>query len=165
VVCRAGSAACGHGVRELTSLRDGIDAIRRDIQRFRQQSGASEIVIVDVSPTAAIPDDSDAHRDLECLERALDGRDVSITPNMLYFYAACKERCGFVNFTPNPTETPALVTLARKARIPFAGRDGKTGQTSATRSLRRSRSRATSPNPSRSCLCSACSRSRASTRR
>jgi myo-inositol-1-phosphate synthase len=129
VLCEAGAPICAHGRREHKTLRHAVEAIRGDIHAFREASGARDIVIVDVTPTAPAPHPSAAHDDLGRFEAALEGHDISITPNMLYFYAACQERCPYVNFTPNPTEVPSLARLAVERRVPYAGRDGKTGQT------------------------------------
>ncbi len=127
--CEAGVPICGHGVRSHASLRAATEAIRSDIRAFREATRASEIVLVDITPTTPAPPSGPAHLSLEAFERAIDGRDPSVTANMLYFYAACEEGCGFVNFTPNSAEVPSLAELALKRGIPTAGRDGKTGQT------------------------------------
>ena len=49
---------------------------------------------------------------------------------MLYAYAAIKNGCHYINFTPSLTaEVPALIDMAVQAKVGLAGRDGKTGQT------------------------------------
>lgn len=112
-----------------SNLRAAADAIRSDIQAFRKSAGVSRVVIVDLSPTRPLPSESPAHKSLDKFEAALQGLDASITSNMLYMYAALMEGCPFVNFTPNVVEVEAMRELAAKMRVPFAGRDGKTGQT------------------------------------
>jgi myo-inositol-1-phosphate synthase len=49
---------------------------------------------------------------------------------MLYAYAALNSGVPFVNGAPNLTvDTPAMVELAKKHKLPIAGKDFKTGQT------------------------------------
>jgi myo-inositol-1-phosphate synthase len=49
---------------------------------------------------------------------------------VLYAYAALRERCGFVNFTPSAQAlSPAIAELAKQLRLPYCGSDGKTGET------------------------------------
>jgi myo-inositol-1-phosphate synthase len=49
---------------------------------------------------------------------------------MIYAYAALMEGVPFANGAPNLTvDVPALQQLARKRRVPIAGKDFKTGQT------------------------------------
>jgi myo-inositol-1-phosphate synthase len=63
-------------------------------------------------------------------ERALDEDDPSISPSMMYAYAAITEGLPFANAAPNLcVDTPALQELAREHHVPLAGKDLKTGQT------------------------------------
>jgi myo-inositol-1-phosphate synthase len=48
---------------------------------------------------------------------------------MRYFYAANKLGIPSCNFTPSLTNIPALAAQAERTKTPYAGMDGKTGQT------------------------------------
>ena len=48
---------------------------------------------------------------------------------MRYFYVANKLKAPYCNFTPSLTNVPALDSHANELGNPFAGMDGKTGQT------------------------------------
>ncbi|GAB3942924.1 hypothetical protein GCM10027614_30800 [Micromonospora vulcania] len=53
-----------------------------------------------------------------------------LPPSSLYGYAALLAGCPYVDFTPSiGLRLPALTTLAQEARLPYAGHDGKTGET------------------------------------
>lgn len=53
-----------------------------------------------------------------------------LPPSSLYAAAALRAGAPYVNFTPSTgLHHPALADLAAASRLPFAGRDGKTGQT------------------------------------
>jgi myo-inositol-1-phosphate synthase len=110
------------------------DVARRlaaDITSFRERHGLARVVVVNVSstepPVAAQPE----HADLAALERALaDPRRTVLPPSSLAAYAALSAGCPFVDFTPSTgIALPALDELALRERLPYAGRDGKTGET------------------------------------
>ena len=71
----------------------------RDLERFRRRHRLERVVVLNLTPTAA-------H-----------------AASKLYAAAANRAGCGFVNFTPNQCNESRLTA------IPYAGRDGKTGQT------------------------------------
>src|SRR6185312_10270416 len=51
-------------------------------------------------------------------------------PSALYAYAAFTAGCPYVDFTPSTgARLPALAQLAARAGLPYAGHDGKTGET------------------------------------
>jgi myo-inositol-1-phosphate synthase len=129
VLYSGGVAKGAWGERKFKTPRAATNAIRDDIKAFRNANGLKRVVIVDLTPTTPIPPDSPAHHSLKHFEEGLDSGDVAITANMLYFYSACKEGCSYVNFTPNQVEVDSLRSLAAECKTPFAGRDGKTGQT------------------------------------
>ncbi|MFD0416492.1 inositol-3-phosphate synthase [Streptomyces sp. NPDC127108] len=53
-----------------------------------------------------------------------------LPPSSLYAAAALRAGAPYVNFTPSTgLHHPALTDLAAASRLPYAGRDGKTGQT------------------------------------
>ena len=106
-----------------------MNVIRANIKEFKETNGLKTVVLVDLTPTTPIPADNVTHHSLKHFEDALEKGDSSISANMLYFYAACREGCPYVNFTPNLVEIDSLRALAVECKVPFAGRDGKTGQT------------------------------------
>ena len=70
------------------------------------------------------------HQTLAAFEKGLLDDDPSISPSMLYAWAALKEGIPFANGAPNLTvDIPALNELSRKMNAPICGKDFKTGQT------------------------------------
>ncbi|WXB19943.1 inositol-3-phosphate synthase [Pendulispora albinea] len=114
-------------VRKASS--EGVLQLRQNIRAFREATGVSRVVVVDLTPTAPTIPISETHTSLERFEAAIEEKSPAISPGMLYFYAALQENAPYVNFTPNVNEIPALAELASKKGVPFAGRDGKSGQT------------------------------------
>ncbi|MDT7847812.1 inositol-3-phosphate synthase [Streptomyces justiciae] len=89
-----------------------IAAFAADIQDFVRRCGLTRAVVVNVASTEPAP----------------AGR--ALPPSSLYAAAALRAGCPYVNFTPSTgLHHPALASLAAASGLPYAGRDGKTGQT------------------------------------
>ncbi|MFG3320024.1 inositol-3-phosphate synthase [Streptomyces sp. NPDC048171] len=89
-----------------------IDAFASDIRDFVRRQDLAGAVVVNVASTEPAPTDD------------------SLPPSSLYAAAALRAGCPYVNFTPSTgLHHPALAGLAESSGLPYAGRDGKTGQT------------------------------------
>ncbi|MFI5808299.1 inositol-3-phosphate synthase [Streptomyces sp. NPDC051561] len=90
-----------------------IEGFAADIADFRARRTLARVVVVNVSSTEPVPPD-----------------DHVLAPSSLYAAAAIRAGCPYVNFTPSTgMNSPALATELAASGIPYAGRDGKTGQT------------------------------------
>ncbi|MEU6040173.1 inositol-3-phosphate synthase [Actinomadura sp. NPDC047616] len=113
--------------------RDPAGTLRRltdDIRAFRDRHALDRVVVVNVTatepPTAPRPE----HATLAALRRAIDGGTMVLPASACYAYAAFEAGCGHVDFTPSVgARLPALAELARERAVPYAGNDGKTGET------------------------------------
>lgn len=108
------------------------DAARRlaaDITDFRARHDLARVVVVNVASTE--PPMEVAHDSVAALEEALAvPGNIVLPPSSLVAYAAFQAGCGFVDFTPSTgVALPALDELAQSQALPYAGRDGKTGET------------------------------------
>jgi myo-inositol-1-phosphate synthase len=122
-------------------IRDGIhpgeesqlDACRRvesDLRSFRETHCLARVVVVDVSSTEPPGADHPELESLAALEAALDRGEAPLSTSSVYAYAAFRAGCPVVAFTPSPGPKPAaLRELAERHRVPWAGCDGKTGET------------------------------------
>jgi len=119
----------GNHVLTAPSFRAEIAAIQRNIEVFKEAHRISRVVMVNLGSTEAYLDPSPVHESLDAFEHGLDRDDPAITPAMRYFYAANQAGAAYCNFTPSLTHVPALAEHATMLRTPFAGMDGKTGQT------------------------------------
>jgi myo-inositol-1-phosphate synthase len=107
-----------------------LEAIRTDINRFRDEKRVDRVVMIWCASTEVFIEPGPAHLDLEAFERAIDANDPSISPSMLYAYAALLERVPFANGAPNLTvDAPVLRRFATEHGIAVSGKDFKTGQT------------------------------------
>ncbi|MFE6894377.1 inositol-3-phosphate synthase [Streptomyces sp. NPDC057694] len=91
-----------------------IAAFAADIEDFTRRAGLARTVVVNVASTEPAP-----------------AKDADRLPaSSLYAAAALRAGCAYVNFTPSTgIRHPALAAAAAAAGVPYAGRDGKTGQT------------------------------------
>jgi len=101
-----------------------------DLRDFRERHGLAQVVVVNVSTTEPVAAPHPAHADLATLEEALRGAEPVLPPSALVAYAAFRAGCAFIDFTPSTgARLPALAELADAAGVPYAGNDGKTGET------------------------------------
>ena len=105
-------------------------AIAADLVAFRHRHGLDRVVVIDVATTEPAPAPHPAHADLPALRRAIAEPGTVLPASALAAYAAFTAGCPFVDFTPSTgARLPALDTLARQQGVPYAGNDGKTGET------------------------------------
>ncbi|MFJ3669265.1 inositol-3-phosphate synthase [Streptomyces sp. NPDC090106] len=89
-----------------------IAAFAADIDDFVRRNGLARAVVVNVASTEPAPTGD------------------ALPPSSLYAAAALRAGCPYVNFTPSAgLHHPALAASAEASGLPYAGRDGKTGQT------------------------------------
>jgi myo-inositol-1-phosphate synthase len=119
----------GDNVVHTSGFREEIALLERDLEGFKKAHGLDRVVMVNLASTERFLDTQPVHCDLRTFEAGLDASDPAITPAMRYFYAANRLRIPYCNFTPSLTNVPALEEHANETGNPFAGMDGKTGQT------------------------------------
>jgi myo-inositol-1-phosphate synthase len=119
----------GENVIRAGSFREEVAILERNLETFKKEQGLDRVVMVNLASTERFLDEQPAHNDLRSFEAGLDANDPAITPAMRYFYAANRLRIPYCNFTPSLTNVPALAQQAVETGNPFAGMDGKTGQT------------------------------------
>ncbi|MFI1293461.1 inositol-3-phosphate synthase [Streptomyces sp. NPDC020792] len=89
-----------------------IDALADDIRDFTRGHNLARTVVVNVASTEPAPE------------------GTALPASSLYAAAALRAGCPYVNFTPSTgLHHSALAAEAEAAALPYAGRDGKTGQT------------------------------------
>jgi myo-inositol-1-phosphate synthase len=114
---------------EATSYRQELAVLRRDIEDFKRARGIERVVMVNLASTEAYLEPDPVHASRAAFEAGLDRNAPAISPAMRYFYAAASLGIPYCNFTPSYTNVPALAELAARTQTPYAGMDGKTGQT------------------------------------
>jgi myo-inositol-1-phosphate synthase len=111
--------------------RGVIERLQRDIGDFARRNRLDQVVVVNVASTEPAAELRSEFGSLERLQAALGrSNDDHVPVSSLYAYAAIDAGFPYVNFTPSTgAAMPALEQLAEQRDVPFAGRDGKTGET------------------------------------
>jgi myo-inositol-1-phosphate synthase len=105
-------------------------ALVTDLFSFRDRYALDRVVVVNVSSTEPVAPPHPAHGSLSSLTQALAGPSPVLPSSSLYAYAAFRAGCPYVDFTPSTgARLPALRELAGESGLPYAGHDGKTGET------------------------------------
>jgi myo-inositol-1-phosphate synthase len=123
------SKLSGENVVRASGHREEIAILSRNLEAFRKAANLDRIVVVNLASTENFLEVQPVHGSLRAFEAGLDANDPSITPAMRYFYVANAQHAPYCNFTPSLTNVPALAEHANLMGNPFAGMDGKTGQT------------------------------------
>ena len=109
---------------------DLADQLMDDIMRFKKENQLERLVMVWCGSTETYIKASKVHSTIETFESGLKDNHPDIAPSMIYAYAAIRCSIPYANGAPNlSVDIPALIDLARKKRVPIAGKDFKTGQT------------------------------------
>ncbi|MEV4469091.1 MULTISPECIES: inositol-3-phosphate synthase [Nonomuraea] len=111
--------------------RTAVEQVAAHLAGFRHRNGLDTVVVVNVSSTEApLPYELPQHTTLDALRHALGTDTAELPPSSLYAMAAFTAGCPYVDFTPSTgARLPALAELAEERRVPYAGHDGKTGET------------------------------------
>jgi myo-inositol-1-phosphate synthase len=119
----------GSHVVKAKNHREEIAILEANLESFRKAHNLDRVVMVNLASTETFIEVQPVHRDLRAFEAGLDASDAAISPAMRYFYAANKLQIPYCNFTPSLTNVAALEAHAMEKGNPYAGMDGKTGQT------------------------------------
>jgi myo-inositol-1-phosphate synthase len=120
----------GTYVKTGKSKMDLAEQLRKDIQKFKMKNDLERLVMIWCGSTEIYLESSEVYESIAGFEKGLTDNDPSISPSMIYAYAALSEKVPYANGAPHFTiDIPALEELARRNRVPICGKDFKTGQT------------------------------------
>lgn len=120
----------GKHLKKGKTKMDLAEQLIDDIKTFKKKSGVDRLVMVWCGSTEVFIQASEVHRTIKSFEQGLKDSHPGIPPSMIYAYAAIKCGVPYANGAPNlSADVPALEKLAKKHKVPIAGKDFKTGQT------------------------------------
>jgi myo-inositol-1-phosphate synthase len=120
----------GEHIKPTSSKRAMLNALREDINRFREEKQVDRVVMIWCASTEIFIEPGPAHMNLDAFEAAIDANDETVSPAQLYAYAALLEGVPFANGAPNlAVDAPVLRQFAVDHNVPISGKDFKTGQT------------------------------------
>ncbi len=120
----------GPNIKGLATKWEEALALMDDIEGFIHAQRCDRAVAVWCASTERYSKLAAVHESLDAFERGLRESHPGISPSMIYAYALLRQGVPIANGAPNLTlDVPALVELAEREKVPFAGKDFKTGQT------------------------------------
>ncbi|MBT8399945.1 MAG: inositol-3-phosphate synthase [Rhodothermia bacterium] len=120
----------GPNVKKAANKKELAEALRDDIRKRLEETGASRAVMIWCGSTEIYLRPAACHESIEAFEKGLVENDPAISPSQLYAYAAIMEGVPYANGAPNlSADCTALEELAVERGVPIAGKDFKTGQT------------------------------------
>ncbi|MFQ5786638.1 MAG: inositol-3-phosphate synthase [Thermodesulfobacteriota bacterium] len=120
----------GNNVKKGKTKMDLAEKLVDDISSFKKGHKLDRLVMVWCGSTETYIEASEVHKSIKNFEMGLKDNHPEIAPSMIYAYAAIKSGVPYANGAPNlSADIPALVDLAKKKKVPIAGKDFKTGQT------------------------------------
>jgi myo-inositol-1-phosphate synthase len=125
---RAGPEPGGSGLPDRP--RDAVIRAADDIATFRRRHRLDTVVVVNLTSTEPVSPDCPPDLTDAALDARLDDPAAAVPAGVLAACAALDAGCPFVDFTPSvATLMPAIEDRAARQGLPYAGRDGKTGET------------------------------------
>lgn len=120
----------GRYTKKAKTKMDLANMLIDDIKNFKKDNNLERMVMVWCGSTEIYLQKSKVHKSIKSFEDGLKNNDKNIAPSMIYAYAAIKCGIPYANGAPNlSADIPALNALAKKNKVPIAGKDFKTGQT------------------------------------
>ncbi len=113
------------------TAEQAVARLTEDLLRFRKRHRLEHVVVINLSSSEPRPKVRSIPRDAASLRKAMRRRSGSpVPPSALYALAAVEAGCAYVNFTPSVgIDLPVLRRHAEARGVPYAGNDGKTGET------------------------------------
>jgi myo-inositol-1-phosphate synthase len=108
-----------------------LTRIEERLARFRSDHNLERLIVVNLCSTEPhFPETADFDTPEKLMKALASACGGFCTGTLLGALAALRQGCAYINFTPSQaSELPALRKIARDAKLPHAGKDGKTGET------------------------------------
>lgn len=120
----------GSHVKKGKTKADLVEQLRDDIKSFMRLHECARAVCIWCGSTEIYQEPTAVHASVRAFEQGLRDNDAAISSSQIYAWACIQEGVPFANGAPNLTvDFPAAWELARRRRVPIAGKDFKTGQT------------------------------------
>ncbi len=101
-----------------------------DIKNFKKENKLDRLIMIWCGSTEIYIKPSKVHSTIQNFEEGLRDNHPEIAPSMIYAYAAIQCGVPYANGAPNlSADIPALIQMAKRKKVPIAGKDFKTGQT------------------------------------
>jgi len=109
---------------------DRLEIFKNRLRSFKTANNVDDLIILNLASTE-VPTEQDLPwtKNQNALEQALKDPSSDIPDSVLWALVAIQEQVPHINFTPSTSlQVPSLQEMAKDV-IPYAGNDGKTGET------------------------------------
>lgn len=123
--------ADGDNLDNQNSLKELIEIIKNEINRFKEKNGLEYVIVINCASTEQYMEFDEKNSTLEGIRKAIFENLKELYPaSVIYAWAAIDAGCPYINFTPSiGASLKGLKELAIERKVPIAGNDGKTGET------------------------------------
>jgi len=116
--------------KDCVSLGEATEQVREDMRTFKSEHGFDRAAMIHCASIRGLRSAPEGALRPRRVRGGAGASDPSISPAMVYSYAALQEGVPYANGAPSlAVDVPALVDLADDRGVPVAGKDSKTGQT------------------------------------
>lgn len=107
-----------------------LEQIRMDIQDFKQKNCLDKVIVLWTANTERFCDVQDGLNDTaENLLNSIARNEEEVSPSTIFAVASILEKCSYINGSPQNTNVPGVIDLAKKYGTFLGGDDFKSGQT------------------------------------
>ncbi|CAH3030266.1 unnamed protein product [Porites evermanni] len=107
-----------------------LEQIRMDIQDFKQKNYLDKVIVLWTANTERFCDVQDGLNDTaENLLNSIARNEEEVSPSTIFAVASILEKCSYINGSPQNTNVPGVIDLAKKYGTFLGGDDFKSGQT------------------------------------
>lgn len=112
------------------SKQEMMEQIREDIRDFKQKNNLDKVIVLWTANTERFCDVSEGLNDTaENLLKSIAKNEEEVSPSTIFAVASILEKCSYINGSPQNTNVPGVVELAKKHGTFIGGDDFKSGQT------------------------------------
>lgn len=107
-----------------------MQQIRMDIRDFKEKNNLDKVIILWTANTERFCDVSEGLNDTaENLLNSIARNEEEVSPSTIFAVSSILEKCSYINGSPQNTNVPGVIDLAKKHGTFIGGDDFKSGQT------------------------------------
>ncbi|XP_068729896.1 inositol-3-phosphate synthase-like isoform X2 [Montipora capricornis] len=107
-----------------------LEQIRRDIRDFKKKNSLDKVIVLWTANTERFCDQTEGLNDTaENLLQSIARNENEVSPSTIFAVASILEKCSYINGSPQNTNVPGVIALAKKHGTFVGGDDFKSGQT------------------------------------
>lgn len=107
-----------------------MEQIRMDIRDFKKKNSLDKVIVLWTANTERFCDQTKGLNDTaDNLLQSIACNEHEVSPSTIFAVASILEKCSYINGSPQNTNVPGVVDLAKRHGVFIGGDDFKSGQT------------------------------------